>query len=76
MPSYICGNDGKTVSFNAAFSSGSLASVSVSTVTVCFITKNSSGGFFDEIPWNWILIGVAGVELMVIVIMAVVKKRK
>ena len=40
------------------------------------IVKNSSGGFFDEIPWNWILIGVAGVELMVIVIIAVVKKRK
>jgi hypothetical protein len=75
---YVFGLDGRTKSFDLSLGVVTLKSNGISSSTSQFsrINPEPELGFLDKIPWDWVLIGVAGVELIIIVILAVMKKRK
>jgi hypothetical protein len=75
---YVFGLDGRTQTFHLALGviTLNLNDILSSTSEFTYIAPESELGFFDKIPWDWVLIGVAGIELIVIVILIVVKKRK
>ena len=75
---YVFDLDGRTKTVTIATRYISYSGFGVDTGTYRFdvIESNGEPGFFENLPWIWILGGVAGVELIVIVIVSVVKKRK
>ena len=75
---YVFNPNGRTISATIATRYISYSGYGVDTGTYRFdaIESDERSGFFANLPWIWILAGVAGVELIVIVVIAVVKKRK
>jgi hypothetical protein len=76
---YVCGLDGKIRSFSVGiYHIGFPGVYSVYTASWAFtvVAPVIQGGFFSDLPWEWILLGTTGVELFVIIILVTRKRKK